>query len=62
MFVMCPSGGRSAECCAILTLMVAPRGRALVFLNMGMELSRIACPIPFDRKTIRTILEVFGMY
>ena len=24
-----------------------------------MELSRIACPIPFDRRTIRTISEVF---
>ena len=35
MFVMCPSAGRSAECCVILALMVAPRGRALVFLNMG---------------------------
>ena len=35
MFVMCPSAGRSAESCVILALMVAPRCRALVFLNIG---------------------------
>ena len=37
MFVMCPSAGRSAECCVILDLMVAPRGRALVSLNIGCD-------------------------
>ena len=42
MFVMCPSAGRSAECCVMLALMVAPRGRALVFLNMGCGRQKIA--------------------
>ena len=34
--------GRSAECCVILALMVAPRGRALVFLNIVCGRQKIA--------------------
>ena len=40
--MLCPSAGRSAECCVILALMVAPRSRALMFLNIGCGRQKIA--------------------